>query len=96
MRNVLALNGHQLQGRLGDVFGADFELLDQFPGRARLAEAVFDADGGGDDGHAVELTAGGENGADAPGECADLMFLCCNHDAGLARRANDRLRCRWA
>jgi hypothetical protein len=30
------------------VLGTDFEFLHQLPGRAGVAEAVFDADGAGD------------------------------------------------
>ena len=48
---------HQLDCLCGDVFGADFELLDQFPGSAGVAEPVFYPDCAGDDGYTVEQMA---------------------------------------
>ncbi len=42
------------------MLGADFEFLDQLPRRAGVAEAVFYADGAGDQRDAVELWAFGQ------------------------------------
>ena len=91
MRGTQVLDGHQFQCRLDNVLGADFEFLDQLPGRAGVTESVFDANGSGDEGDAVKLVAGGENGADASGKCANLMLLSGDDRAGFARGANDRL-----
>src|SRR5262245_6164840 len=38
---------HEVSSLLGDVLGADFEFLDQFPRRPGFAEAVANTDGAG-------------------------------------------------
>ena len=66
---------HQLDGLFRDVFGADFELLDQFPGSAGIAEPVFDSYCTCDDRQAIEFRAAGDDITDAPGETANLVFF---------------------
>jgi len=90
-RDCLPLEIHEIDGFLSNVLGADFQFLDQFSGRARVAKTVFDADGCGDDRVAVEQPATSENGRDAAGQGADLMLLRSDDDACFAGGADNGL-----
>ena len=88
---ALLFERHQLRRLVGDVLCAHFEFLNQFPGRAGVAKAVFHSDGAGDQGQPVKFRALGENRTDPPCQCSDLMLFGGDHNAGIVRRANRRL-----
>src|SRR5580765_2350391 len=50
---ALLFNRHEFDSLVGDVLGADFEFLDQLPGRSGVSKAVFHTDGAGD--HRVSI-----------------------------------------
>src|SRR5206468_285831 len=77
---LLPFDLHQLRRLVRDVLGGDFKLLDQLPGRARVAEAVLHANGARNDRAAVKFWASRDDAADAPCQRADLMFFGGNHD----------------
>ena len=74
-----------------DVLGADFELLNQLPRCARISEAIFYADGSGDDRPTIELRTFSKDSANAPSQRTDLMLLGGDDGASLCGRANDGL-----
>ena len=75
---------------LGDVFGADFEFLDQLPGRAGIAEAVLHADGAGDNRNPVKLGSSVIMLLTRQASAANLMLLGSDNNAGFAGGAKDR------
>src|SRR5215467_14141173 len=85
------LHSHQLHGLCGDLLCGNFEFLDQFPGGAGVSEAIFNTDGAGDDGHAVESRRLRDDAGDWPCQSADLVLFCGQHDTGVAGGADDGL-----
>ncbi len=59
-------------------------------GRAGIAESVLHADRARDDRDAIQLRAFGQDAADPPGECTDLVLFGSNDNAGFLRGPNDR------
>lgn len=70
-----SFNFHQFDGLLSDVFGADFEFLDQFPGSAGIAESVLYPDRASNDRNIVKQRRFRDYSADAPCQRADLVFF---------------------
>src|SRR5271167_2826873 len=86
------LHADQLYRLGGDVFGGDFELLDQLPGSAGIAEAVFDANGARNHRDAIELGRLRDGARYRPGQRADLMLFGGQDHAGVTGGAHDRSR----
>src|ERR1017187_720067 len=82
-------NGDQFHGLLRDVLGADFELLNQFPRRAGIAEAVLYADGARNDRRSQKLGTFRDYATHAPRQGANLVLLGGDHNARLLGRPHD-------
>lgn len=86
---MFLLDLDQLHGFTGDVFRADFELLDEFPRRARISKTILHADGPSDHRLSHQHWAFRNDVADPPCQRADLVFFRSHHHPRLFRRPND-------